>query len=217
MHANRLPSCLLLPVLMTLVLPLTAGCRVDERGPFLQDRFGDPGSGWGSQSQGKFDRGYQDGEYFIEVYEPEWFVWAYPGRRFDDIVVEVDARLVSGSRDGHFGLLCRYRAPDDFYYFAVTDDGFYAILRVDDGEPEVLTDDGFRSTAAVQTGGATNHIRAICQGEQLSLYVNGREVATVTDDTLRQGDVGLGVGSGPEGAVRVHFDNIVVAAPEEGE
>jgi len=214
MEGNRLPPRLALLVLL-LTLAAVAGCGGGDEGPLLADRFANPDSGWGSDSQEAFDRGYQDGEYFIEVYEPNWFVWAHPGERFDDVVMEVEARRVSGFPNGHFGLLCRYRRPDDFYYFAITDDGYYAILRVEDGEPEVLTGDGFLPSPAIRTDGETNSIRAICRGDELSLYVNGEEIATVRDDTLQRGDVGLAAGSGPDGSIRVHFDNLVVTLPEE--
>lgn len=205
-------------IFLVLLLFLPLGCQggSSER-PFFRDRFGDPHSGWGSESREAFDRGYEEGEYFIEVYEPNWFAWATPGRRFDDVVVEVDARQLSGSPTGHFGLLCRYRSSRDFYYFAITGDGYYAILRVQDGELEVLTGAGFLPTQAVQTGGEANRIRAICQEDHLTLVVNGQELDTVIDDAFSRGDVGLGVGSGPDGGIRVHFDNLVVTRPEGGE
>jgi hypothetical protein len=217
MHAKRLLSRLALLMLLAALLQAVACCRDSREESLLEDRFGDSGSGWGEESQDAFDRGYHQGEYFIEVYEPDWFVWANPGRRFTDVVAEVDARWVSGSPAGHFGLLCRYRAPGDFYYFAVTGDGYYAILRVEDGEAEVVTGDGFLPSPAVRTGEATNHIRAVCRGEDLALYVNGEELARATDDVLRRGDVGLGAGSGSERSIRVHFDNLVVTAAEEEE
>lgn len=205
----------LLRCLLLLLLSLAACSRERRPGPLFQDRFGDPGSGWGRDSREEFDRGYQDGVYFIEVYKPSWLAWANPGRRFDDVVVEVEARQVSGSADGHFGVLCRYRAPGDFYYFAVTEDGYYGILLVTDGHARVLTDEGFQFSPAIPTGGATEIIRGICQGTELRLYVNGQQVAGATDETLSQGDVGLAVGSGPAGSIRVHFDQFRVTAPEE--
>jgi len=213
---RRLYMSLALPFLMVLFLALVAGCRGGEDGLLFEDRFGNPRSGWGSNSQDAFDRGYEEGEYFIELYEPDWFVWAVPDRRFTDVDVAVEARRVSGATDGHFGLLCRYRSPGDFYYLAVTADGYYAILRLANGEPEVLTGDGFLPSAAVRADGSPYHIRAVCRGEEIALYVNGEQIAAVTDDLLRRGDVGLGVGSGPSGAIRIHFDNLTVAAVEEG-
>jgi hypothetical protein len=206
------------PRLALLALLLLAGCGGGGEEVLLRDRFGDPSSGWGSDSQDAFDRGYREGEYFIEVYEPNWLTWAHPGNRFTDVVVEAEARPVSGSADGHFGLLCRCRFPDDFYYFAITEDGYYAILRVEDGEPATLTGGGFLPSPILRPGGGIRRIRAVCHGEQLTLYVNGQEVATTTDGALRWGDVAVAVGSGPGGRIRVHFDNLIVTAPgEQGE
>lgn len=205
------------PLLLALALILLAACQGKPSGVLFYDRFGTPNRGWGSESRESYDRGYHEGEYFIEVYDPEWFVWAGPGERFGDVVVTVDARRVSGAPGGHFGLLCRYRAPANFYYFAVTDDGYYAILRVRDGHPNVLSGAGFLPSPDIPTGAAVYRLRAVCQGERLQLFVNDRPIASVTDTTFRQGDVGLGVGSGPEGSIRVHFDHFRVTAPQEEE
>ena len=215
MHRCAVIPRLVLLGLVSLLLLSVGGCSGGDEGILLQDRFGDPRSGWGTKSEPEFDRGYQDGQYFIELYEPNWLAWARPGERFADVDVEVEVRWVSGSTDGHFGLLCRYRAPDDFYYFAITGDGYYAILRVRDGEPEVLTGDGFLRSSAIRTGGEVNRIRAVCQGEELRLYVNDAALAAVVDEELARGDVGLAVGSGPDGSIRVHFDDLAVLAPEE--
>lgn len=207
--------CSLLPV--AFVLFLLAGCQQESQGVLFYDRFGNPKSGWGSASQEAFDRGYQEGEYFIEVYEPDWFTWATPGKRFDDVVVGVDARRISGAPGGHFGLICRYRPPADFYYFAITDDGYYAIMRVRDGHPKSLTGDGFLFSPSIPSGATLYKIRAVCNGDLLQLFIDNQLIATANDETFRQGDVGLGVGSGPEGSYRVHFDNFKVYAPEEEE
>ncbi|RME33600.1 MAG: hypothetical protein D6793_09580 [Thermoflexia bacterium] len=197
------------------LVALLVSCSRPGKGVLFSDRFGNPESGWGKESQESFDRGYQEGEYFIEVYEPNWLVWATPGKRFQDVAIEVDARRVSGAAGGNFGLLCRYRRPADFYYFAVTDDGYYAILRVEDGEPTVLTGSGFLPSPDIPVGAASYRIGAICAGDRLRLLVNGKEIAAVVDVTFRRGDVGLAVGTGHEGPLRVHFDNFRVTEPEE--
>ncbi len=203
------------PFLLVLALILLTACRGAASGVLFYDRFGNPDSGWGSESRESYDRGYQEGEYFIEVYEPEWFVWAGPGKRFGDVEVTVDARRVSGAPGGHFGLICRYQAPANFYYFAITDDGYYAIMRVRDNHPKILTGAGFLPSPDIPVGAAVYRLRALCQGEHLRLFVNDRLIASVTDKTFSRGDVGLGVGSGPDGSLRVHFDNFKVTAPEE--
>jgi len=217
MRINHLPVRLIWSCLLLLVTLSSAGCRRERGGLLLYDRFGNPDSGWGKASTEAFDRGYQDGEYFIEVYEPNWLAWAAAGQRFTDVALDIEARPHSVSGDDHFGVLCRYRAPDSFYYFALTADGRYAILRVSEGRPTVLTGDGFLSSPAIPVDAEVYRLRAVCQGEDLALYVDGQPVAAASDDALRRGDVGLAVGSGPQGNARVHFDNLSVLAPEEGE
>lgn len=215
MQDDRLARRLTLPVLVAIFLLLLAGCTTDEEGLLLEDRFGNPEGDWGIESQQDFDRGYQDGEYFIEVYRSNWLVWANPGRQFTDVDVSIDARYASESVGGNFGLLCRYSAPETFYYFAISADGYYAILYVEEGAPDVLTGDGFLPSPAIRTGaGEVNRVRAVCQGDRLGLYVNDQEVASVIDLSLQRGDVGLAVGSGPDPSTRVHFDNLIVVQPE---
>lgn len=199
------------------LLLLACGCtRGGDQAPLLQDNFGDPESGWGAEQWDQFERGYERGEYFIELYEPNWFTWTHPDQPLDDVSVEADVYLASGSQDGHFGILCRHADPDNFYYFAISADGYYAIFRrVDGGDMEILTGDGsgMLPSPVIKTGEQTNRILAVCQGDELSLYVNDELLETVSDDAHSRGDVGIGAGSGPAGDSRVHFDNLVVTRP----
>ena len=208
---------LLFVVSMLLAVVLLMGCGSDEQGILLEDRFSDHSSGWGTDSEREFDRGYQDGEYFFELYEPDWLVWASRGKRFSDVDIDVEVRQMSGAADGNFGLLCRFSGPTQFYYFSITGDGYYAILRVDGDGTEVLTGAGYLPSQAILTGGEPNVIRAVCEGDRLTMYINSEVVASVSDDGLTRGDVGMAVGAGPSGSIRVHFDGIVVSKPGAGD
>jgi hypothetical protein len=68
-------------------------------------------------------------------------------------------------------------------------------------------------SSAVKTGKQTNHILAVCKGNELSLYVNDVWLDTVNDDAHIRGDVGLGAGSGPGGSFRIQFDDLIVTEP----
>jgi hypothetical protein len=203
------------------LLLAVAGCSVSDGGePLLEDRFEEPANGWGSEEHETFGSGYADGDYFIEVTEPDWFAWSHPRPSFEDVRVEAEARLVGGSRDNHFGLICRYRNDENFYYLAISSDGYHAIFRrVDGGDLEFLSREAgmVRSPAIDTAEGGVNHLVAICEGQEISLFVNDEHLETVIDETLPRGGVGLGVGSGPtsgdEGGVRVHFDNFLVTQP----
>ena len=90
--------CLLVGVLVWM-----CGCTTDDdQAPLYQDEFGDADSGWGAGEGKNFKRGYEDDAYFIELEKSDWFIWAYPGQQFDDVDIEVQAYLASGSStDGH--------------------------------------------------------------------------------------------------------------------
>jgi hypothetical protein len=200
----------MIAVALTLLL---CGCECAVEGPLFQDDFKDPGSGWGADQRDGFDRGYDEGVYFFDLRASNWLAWAFPGENFDDVSIEVNARVASGAQDGHYGVLCRYKDADNFYYFAVSADGYYAIFRRDEGNMRVLTGDGMLSSSHIKTGRQVNHVLGVCKGDELSLYVNDEWLATVTDDAHAQGDVGLGASSGPGGGTRIVFDDFVVTTP----
>ncbi len=198
--------------LIVLILSLACGCTQDGGRPPFQDDFEAVDGGWGADERDEFRRGYGEGEYFIELYGSNWFAWAYPGQQFDDVSVEVEAYLTSDPQDGHFGVLCRHTDLENFYYFAISGDGYYAIFRrVDGGALETLSagGSGMLYSPLIKTGEQANDVRAVCQGNELSLYVNGELLETVTDDAHNRGDVGIGAGSGAGGNARVQFDNFV--------
>jgi hypothetical protein len=56
-------------------------------------------------------------------------------------------------------------------------------------------------------------VLAVCEEEQLTMYVNGEQVAQVQDDALDRGDVGMAAGTLAEGSTIVWFDNLDVRKP----
>jgi hypothetical protein len=70
-----------------------------------------------------------------------------------------------------------------------------------------------QTTDAVKQGDATNHLRGDCVGSTLTLYVNGQQVASVTDTSFTSGDIGLTVGTFDDPNAAVTFDNFVVNEP----
>jgi hypothetical protein len=201
--------------LFALVL-LSGCCAGGPEAILFEDSFDDVQSGWGEDDRDEFERGYdRDEAYYFELYEPNWFAWARPGTNLSDVRVQADARAVSEVQDAHYGVICRYVDVDNFYYFALSADGYYGIFRRENGDMDILTGDGsgmlFSST--IKTGQQVNRVVAICQKDALKLYANGGLLASVTDDTHAKGDVGVGAGHGIDGRVRVHFDSFVVTAP----
>lgn len=190
-------------------------CRTDKA--LLEDNFNDTACGWDEYEEERATAGYVASEYFVAVHQPNATAIAVPGAKFDDVSIQAQARLISGSINNNFGILCRYQDMDHFYAFLVSSDGYYAIVRVVGGTSyEILSGDGqhlLPSDAILKELNATNEIRAVCAGDLLTLYVNGKQLASVSDTQLVSGDVGFIVSSYQEGPTEVRFDNLLVLEP----
>lgn len=179
----------------------------------FSDDFSDVNSGWDRVQAEEGVTDYDNGQYRIFVDQSQHDYWANPGLSFTDVQVEADATKIGGPDDNDFGLICRYQDVENFYAFLISSDGYYAIMKYSDGGSETLGSDGMLSTDAVSQGDTTNHIRADCVGDSLSLYANGELVHSVSDSTFASGDVGLIAGTFEDPGTDIAFDDFVVLQP----
>lgn len=192
------------------LLTLLAGCLGASQS--FEDDFSDPASGWGAASHETYVRGYQQGRYLFQIDVPQWFVWATSGRSYEDVELATVVRT-AGQTDNHYGLICRYR-EEQFYYFAISTDGYYAIFRMDEeGELRPLTGSAMLRSTTIHTDGTDNRLTASCRATELTFYVNGALVAEIEDDTLVKGDVGMATGTGSTGGTSVWFDDFEALKP----
>jgi hypothetical protein len=196
------------------------GATQGPPGVIFQDDFSNPESGWDTHTGADATTNYDNGQYLIAVEEPLVDVWARPGLELTGAVVEADTQYVAGPINNEYGLMCRYsRGGDgrnDFYFFFISSDGYYALGKVSKDVRTVLfpEDGSFQPSEAIVTAPeAVNHLSANCDGTHFSLAVNGTVVGEFDDDELERGDIGLIAGTFDEGGVRLHFDNVVVRAP----
>lgn len=200
-------------VLLGLACSALGGAPPEEAGVLYSDDFSDPNSGWDRVQSDEGVTDYENGAYRIFVDQSQHDYWANPGRSFGDVRVEVDATKTGGPDDNDFGLVCRYQDTENFYAFLISSDGYYAILKYSGGTSESLGTDGMLSTVAVNQGAATNHIRADCVGDTLTLYANGTRLHSTTDSQFTSGDVGLIAGTFDEPGTDISFDDFVVREP----
>jgi hypothetical protein len=211
-------------ILLFLALPASA-CRllVDPAQPvktagatgrvLFSDDFSAPTSGWNQVTAASGESIYLDGAYRIFVNEPNVDIWSKPGKSFQDVRVEVDAYKVGGERDNRFGVLCRAVDDDSFYIFIISSDGYYGIGLIDGQEYQLLGKDALEPSEAIRQGSASNHIRADCVGDTLTLTVNGVQLAQVQDSRFPTGDVGLIAGTYNTPGTDIRFDDFVVYQP----
>jgi hypothetical protein len=180
----------------------------------FEDHFSDPSSGWHQLDILEGIADYENGHYEIIVHAKNADFWAYPGLYFEDTIIEVDATTVDGPLDNNFGIICRHQDVKNFYFFIISSDGYYAIGKVINNIQTLISADKMQESDAISQGYSTNHIKAVCDGPRLSLFVNDNQLVSVQDSSLTSGDVGLLAGTFAESETSIHFDNFIVEKPK---
>ncbi|MEN8240334.1 MAG: hypothetical protein ABFS17_00300 [Chloroflexota bacterium] len=185
-----------------------------DASPILfQDDFSNAESGWERSAQGG-RKDYYSGTYHINILSANMFSWSVAQQSMGDVVVAADAAYTGSAELAEMGVICRMQNSSDFYFFSIRSDGAYAIFKMYQGSEFFLGMDGYQFSPAINSGLNTNHIEARCVGDQLSLSVNGTQLAVVQDSSYQVGDLGLIVGAFDQPDVNVFFDNFIVSRPE---
>jgi serine/threonine protein kinase len=181
----------------------------------FQDNFENPGSGWEIGDYETGSVGYENGVYSVISLGNKKPMWGVADQFLTDLIIEVDATQVSAGpeNDNEYGVGCRIQPDGDGHYLSISGDGYYSIW-VNYGLDWVALLD-WTPSDAIQRGNATNHIRAVCDGPALSLFVNGQHLATVEDTTFAGGDIALTATSYEGTATKIVFDDVVVYAPPD--
>jgi S1-C subfamily serine protease len=117
-----------------------------------------------------------------------------------------------GRNNNNVSLICRY-SDQGWYEFNVWNNGEYDIYYYDNvvrKDYKLLFSGG---STLIKTGKDVNEYTAICQGDKLTLGVNGVEVRTVKDSSLKDGEFGFGVSSFNVTPIIVDFDYFDATVP----
>lgn len=185
-----------------------------EDGIIFSDDFTYPLSGWDKFDTETYQADYKDGVYRLQISEPFTSIWSLKKLISEDVLIDVDTTKAGGSDDNYYGVICRANKENgNFYFFIISSDGYYAIGKVINGEQLLLGESVMQPSEDIRKGYATNHIRAACVKDKLSLSVNGQELFSVLDDEYSIGGVGLIAGSFEIPGVEIYFDNFLVKKP----
>lgn len=212
---NRVLAVFTLLALLALSCQYLPFSGATESGGILyDDDFENSKSGWDTVRDGGKITDYENGSYRIQVLEPKIDVWANPRNlNYKDVQVEVDATKTGGPDDNNFGVICRYKDEENFYFFIISSDGYYGIGKYKDREQLLIGDELMPPSDLIRQGEASNHIRADCIGNTLSMYVNGQLVGAVEDSDFTSGNVGLLAGTFDEVGTDISFDHFMVMKP----
>ena len=206
-------SLLLILSLAACQTSLVTDLTVRSGGILFKDDFFDPTSGWPRAVSAYGSEDYVAGRYLILVNSPRYNLWAVPGRTFTDVRVEVDATPLAGPEANRIGIVCRYRNPQNYYFFVISSDGYYTIGKTLDGTTSLLGQDMMAFSNVILQGKGPNHIRFDCIGASLAGYINGQALAGTSDADLESGDAGLVAGTFDTGGVAIAFTNFRVIKP----
>ena len=216
MQKFRLPTPLI--VILAISLALLSSCASLASKPpapsgtiLFQDDFATNVSGWDRLATDGGIMDYDSGGFRILIRQPNMNFWSTPRQNFGDVRVEADVTRLDGPEENRAGLICRYQAGD-YYFFIVSNDGYYGIGKFIGGQTLLLGQSAMQPSEFIQKD-AMNHIRADCIGDTLTLYVNFNQVASAQDSDFATGDVGVLAGAFTQPGVDVLFQNFVVMQP----
>jgi serine/threonine protein kinase len=195
---------------------LSTTSTTDSRAKVLfSDDFSNPSSGWPTIQNTRGEYSYQSDGYHIVVDEIESVLWAKTSTEFDNSSIFVDTKPLQRSKNGYFGLLCRIRDDQNFYYFVIRNNGEYTIGKYKNAEFQSLLTEGWKQNQAVKPGTQTNQIRADCSSETLRLYVNNVLLDEVTDTDFSSGFSGILAASLDSQGFEVLFNKFLITEPDQ--
>jgi hypothetical protein len=206
----RFTFCVLSLAVFACALPSFAS--VSSGTVLFKDDFSSSTGGWDRYKSAEGTMDYDGGAYRILVNALQVNFWSTPHKDFSDVRIEVDAGKIAGPDENRIGLICRY-AGSQYYFFVISSDGYYGIGIFTNGQTALLGQSEMQGSDKIKTGTAINHLRADCDADTLTLFVNESQLAQVHDPILKHGDVGLLAGTFTHPGVDVIFDNFVVMKP----
>ncbi len=122
--------------------------------------------------------------------------------------------MKSGPRDAAYGVLFRYVDGRNFYFFEISDSGFYQLSLKNDGEWETLIP--WTEHDAIRTGKRQNRITVNASGDEFQFYANDEKMVEYKDDRLESGGLGLAIELFNENDKgKFEWDNFGVWVPAE--
>ena len=194
--------------------PLFADLVTSPGDKLYWDDFSTPAadSSWPEITDANGVLGYANNAYRMAVFTPNYQTWAVSGHAYQDVQVEADVVRNAGPFINLMGLVCRYQDANNFYFFVISSDGYFAIGKFQAGTVSLIGQEMMAFNPAILQD-ASNHLRFDCTGSTLTGYVNGTPVGMTEDAAFPEGDAGLTAGALDEGGVDVSFDNFVVIKP----
>lgn len=175
------------------------------------DDFSAANNGWPSftQSDGTHSTTVKVENGYYLFRSAGWGWWLFNTKTYcENPIIEVDAQVVElGTITESYGISFGYNGTYPYYALRIYTDGFYHVdKRIAQSDYTTLVEPTF--SPYINQGKASNHMMVKTIGKQITVAVNGHELASVLDPTYVPGRSGIwGVGHIEPDGIEVHFDN----------
>ena len=174
------------------------------------DTFDNNANGW---LTGDFDGGsiaIEDGVYRVEINDVDSYFLGDRPEVYSNIILVVEAQVTHRAGDGELGFVCDVQDNDDFTALEITEDGYAAIWKFENGEFISLVDWTYYDAIA---NGGVFQLSAYCGPDRLTLAVGDMIVAQGYDPNYQAGRAGLFVWPYETPDLQVEFDNFYFLRP----
>jgi hypothetical protein len=177
--------------------------------PNISDDFSADQEFWRTLYDGDTSRYFKSGRFYIVVDIADTVAYARGDTTVDDFYAEVDTFHIAGNLSNQLGLIFRYVDENNFYFFAIGHDGYYALLKLEDNSWSNLV--SWTESDAVNSGSAArNRVAVLVEGPEITVLVNDEIVAEVEDHSFTTGQIALTAGTYEQPGVEVAFDNFAL-------
>ena len=170
---------------------------------------------WGTGTDADSSVEYANGALQMIVYSQNYFVWSTPNDQdYQNAHMEVTVLNNGTDPTTAFGIMCNQQdVTKNFYYVAMTPAGQYAIAKATEGQQDLFltNNDQWASSDLIPQEAASYNVGADCGNGTVTLYVNGQEIAYVSDTSYIGGGVALFTWSGEDiNSADVSFDDFLM-------
>lgn len=162
------------------------GGRLALHDPLSDNAFGNNWSEGTDNSGGSCE--FQGGAYHVSESNIQYANSCFASPDFSNFAVEVQMKIITGDAGG---IILRADSTNNkLYVFVVGQDGSYFFdLYTSSTHIKILTSN--TSSAINQGLNQTNLLAVVAQGNAFTLYVNHQQIASVSDNTYNQGQIGF--------------------------
>lgn len=184
----------------------------------FQDDFSNSKNGWAISENDNGSAAYLNGEYVFKLKRSKWMKWTTTPDEKDYTNVHLEVTVKDLSTDKTtlpgFGFICNFQDNDNFMYAGAAIDGVHALARKVATKTEVLSDPNKNNEWVVSkdiTKNASSYRLGLdCTSTGMTMYVDGKKVASVNDTSFKGGAVGLFILSFDKANAEVHYDDFAV-------